>query len=343
MKFHVLSKARTPAFDGTEATEWPAGDLSLEAFVDSYFDANPDADRPEQPWANVEELPQDVREWVANHSLLGDPEADTLDELAFWPVVNPETRKLNANALLGVLDTRGTQDRVPASAIESAQARARSLLANECGHEVEAPEGDSAKVRIVKLVANALGLDVNVEMEESQMDREKLIKSLSECAACPIAANTLKNLDDEELEGLGETYLEGDDEESSDVDTQDAAPDDKPTGNAGDLEGLASVVEDLGGPDVVRELLQGLKNNDENAREELVEALKANADVEFTDEELDAMPLATLRKVAGIAQPQPDFSGRGLLRGNRTESEDSPYIQAPPVVLAKNGSGEDSE
>lgn len=115
---NVLSRARTPTFSGTESTDWSAPTLS--DYVAAY-----DGDVEGR---SVADMPAAFKRWVAGHTLLGEANADTLRDLSFFPVVNPRTGRLNENALRAVIGGRGSQAQVAAGAKRSAQSKARSLL-----------------------------------------------------------------------------------------------------------------------------------------------------------------------------------------------------------------------
>jgi len=116
---HVLSSARRPQYDGTESTAWQA-----PTFSDYVAALAPQGGTP----ATVAEASAALKRRIAAHTLLGDPEAETLRDLAFFPVVNPATGRLNEQALRAVISGRGSQAAIPEAARTSAQAMARRLL-----------------------------------------------------------------------------------------------------------------------------------------------------------------------------------------------------------------------
>jgi len=83
-------------FDGTENIKWGSADKDLKTFIkgyNKYKDKKIDIDTP------VNFLSKEAKEWIAKKSLLGNADANTFEELIFFPVVNPITNKLNENAL----------------------------------------------------------------------------------------------------------------------------------------------------------------------------------------------------------------------------------------------------
>ena len=133
-EFKQLARARRPVFDSTESTTWSAPTLDT-------FKASWDGDKD---FETVADAPQAFRNFVARHSLLGDPSAETLREVMFFPVVRPASRALNENALRAVLSGRGSQANVGEDALESAQAMARRLLETEFDGDDEGAESRAA-------------------------------------------------------------------------------------------------------------------------------------------------------------------------------------------------------
>lgn len=126
MILNILNKARRPNFKGTDDSEWNAP--TLKQYIQGYNKAR-NADIDEN--ASVADLASTVKTWIAGKTLLGDAEAETLEDLVFFPVVEPGSEALNANALRAVLSGRGAQAGIPEEAKESAQEMARTLLDSE--------------------------------------------------------------------------------------------------------------------------------------------------------------------------------------------------------------------
>lgn len=114
----IRGTARRPSFRGTETISWAGVDKTFKAFARA-VGANVE---------RVEDLTSSQKTRISAHSLLGNAQADTFDDLIFFPVVNPSTGKLNAGGLRGVLSGRGAQAKIPQSAKDSAQNMARRLL-----------------------------------------------------------------------------------------------------------------------------------------------------------------------------------------------------------------------
>lgn len=114
---NVLAAARTPTYSGTENTPWSSPGL---ADYVSGLDLG--------TVGSINDLTKAQKQKIAALTLLGDPGADNLRDLTFFPVVNPKNGKLNLRALRAVLGGRGSQANIPAAARDSAQAEARALL-----------------------------------------------------------------------------------------------------------------------------------------------------------------------------------------------------------------------
>jgi len=134
-----------------------------------------------------------MKSWIASKSLLGEGGADTWDNLLFFPVVNPGTNKLNAGALRAVLGGRAAQAKIPDSAKESAQKKARALLEKEfkvelknqeqlekvqmIAYEIAEVKQEGILKRLVRKLANFIGFQTQ---ELSDVDiREQLMSELA--------------------------------------------------------------------------------------------------------------------------------------------------------------------
>ena len=130
-RVNVLSSSRTPSYWGVEKTPWGSVSKSLAAFVRGYGKARGTSVEV----TDVAEASAAFKNWAASKSLLGEAGADNFRDLVFFPVVNPSTNKLNEGALRAVLGGRGAQARISAGALDSARAKARSLLKKHFGFE----------------------------------------------------------------------------------------------------------------------------------------------------------------------------------------------------------------
>jgi len=88
-----LSEARRPTFDGVTSAEW--NPPSFTEYVETWY-AQQETAVPEN--ITVSNVAQACLDWTARRTLVGDPDADTADEVVSFPVVNT-TGELNENAL----------------------------------------------------------------------------------------------------------------------------------------------------------------------------------------------------------------------------------------------------
>lgn len=162
----VVSEARTPEFDGTETKSW--GDIPADTL--SYWTDALDYDAEQ-----VDDLTQEQKNEIAQHTILGDPEADNVRELRFFPVVNAETGDLNRGALEAVRGGRGQSADISSSVYDSAFQKAGELLNENFDADVETEmESDSMIEDLEK------GELLDVISEEYDVDREELESLLSD-------------------------------------------------------------------------------------------------------------------------------------------------------------------
>lgn len=168
----VRSTARTPDYSGTTSGDWNAPDLE-----DFGYDS-------------VEDMSGEERTEVAETTLLGSADAETVDELIFFPVVEPQSNNLSENALRAVISGRGSQADIPTDAINSAQNKARNLLEEEFDMGTE-----QTKEELISAIAE----EYEVEDEKVEDALDKIDEGIS-----PKAQNAVKNV----LEDLGKVQEE---------------------------------------------------------------------------------------------------------------------------------------
>jgi len=156
-------------YNGTESTAWSSptlGDFGVDG-----------------RW---EDLSQTERARIANHYLIGSADAIRFEELKF-PVVNPETGKLNEMALRAVISGRGAQANIPTSQRRSARRTAYRLLNSEFDAGLEIPDNLSEMIKeLVHLgfSVNELGyMDISqrIQDELDQMDDDVKVHFLEQC------------------------------------------------------------------------------------------------------------------------------------------------------------------
>ncbi|ADJ14483.1 hypothetical protein [Halalkalicoccus jeotgali] len=144
---NILSEARTPEYDETmsvaaaDAEGLESWELwwGLDEYLEAWADAT-DADYQGDPYSALSEVPDGARGWIARKSLLGNPDAETEDNLLMGAVVSPDG-VLHEELLEDVLGTTGSRWTIPDEQRESAREVARQLLVDEFGHDFE--DGDS--------------------------------------------------------------------------------------------------------------------------------------------------------------------------------------------------------
>ena len=126
--YAVNSEARISNYDGTTNSDWLAP--SFSQCVDGYYN-NHDEQRPNEGISSVEDAPQSVKNWIASLSLLGNNDAESFQELLYFPVVEPSSMNLSESALRAVIGGRGSQADISNSARRSARKKAYNLLNKE--------------------------------------------------------------------------------------------------------------------------------------------------------------------------------------------------------------------
>ncbi len=303
---NALQTARRPSYSGTEDTSWADVPKTLGAFADGWVKHGgkmPDGGMP----AKLSDMPKACLDWIASKSLLGDPSADNPDGLMRFPVVNPETNKLNAGALRAVLSGRGAQADVPAASLDSARSVAKSLLESE-----------------FKLKENS-----------TMKNFKEIVEKLSKLG---VKANIKGDGEDAELEIVGNADVAT---PADDSQTTEPDEDDTPlfsTEEVAALKMLAGIAPALQATlKDVPAAIQMAKNAASLAEAEkvaLVARIKANASNIYSDEELAGMGLPVLTKLN--AQMNIDFSaaGVGSFQNQFNAGSEAILLNASPVLLA---------
>jgi hypothetical protein len=149
-----LSQASMPDYSGTETSSWADVSKTLDNFLSGVSGDVSDVE-------TVNDLTQEQKNELASHSLLGDPEGETFDEILFFPVVNPDNNNLNRGALEAVRGGRGQSADISQSAMSSSFRMAGELLNEEFDADVE-------EEMVASSVHNA------VEVVELEVDQEEL-------------------------------------------------------------------------------------------------------------------------------------------------------------------------
>ena len=298
MQANVLSKARTPTYSGTTDAPWEAP--TLGDYLSAYPGDKPDSNR-------VADLPQAAKNWIAGHTLLGDPGADNERDLAFFPVVTPGG-KLSGGAVRAVLGGRGAAANIPQAAKESAQAMARSLLDKEFKTETA---NENRVLCALRTLAGAFGFEFNQDTEVSKM--EGSIRAILEDGRLGLNEAQLQALDEDVVKALVAALKAMPKVEAKPEPESNTEPEPKPE---------AQVTEPKQEPKPeTNEAMQALERRlaaletaaraDTDARKaKLVTALTSNAGCALTKVQLAALDVDTLEGLHRSLSPA-DYSGRG--------------------------------
>ena len=389
MQTNALSEARTPDYEGTEASDWSSVDKTFENYVNAYYE-NSSEDMPEEGVSSVDEAPQSVKDWIASKSLLGDPEAESFSELLVLPVVNPNTDALNQNAVRNAIARASQIDNAPEGAIESAQEKGRMLLEENFDEDMETNKlvralqkffGNGKKEEA--LTNNKEGCDCNSDCPCKQPETNQRVRYQGELST-NLGVDDLRSM-------LSNALLEagyGSEEESfmfiEDIilDEQKVVFEeyvDAPLKMVGfslmeestiQIEGQAQEVvrktsykpvegepatnqeNDMGelnvnsidelieqAPENLKDSLRAMHDAHKQQRQEKIDAIKANEQNQFSNEELNSFADETLDKLSAFAHqpepeanPEPDYSGQGGPRAH-SANEAHPTVPEPPKPI----------
>lgn len=136
MELNVLQQARTPEYSDTESSESAEGweRPSLQAYIQAAYNRR-DGEQPDDLPSQVSDLPNDVKQWIAERSLLGDPDATTEEELISFPVVTP-------NNVLSEAAVRAARNRIGSADLSDQQEsslrnRTAELLEDEFDRDLD--------------------------------------------------------------------------------------------------------------------------------------------------------------------------------------------------------------
>lgn len=329
VKANVRGTARRPSFQGTEDTAWtgPTLERMIRGWVRHGGGSEPESMR-------IEDLPRGAKNWIASKSLLGDPAAENSRDLFFFPVVNPDSNRLNARALRAVLGGRGSQAQIPASARESAQNMARRLL------ESQFESSQNSLGTALKVIGRALGFN-----SEETMKREQLIAALVAFACCPLSKESLEALTDDELQALhdkAEAEAKAA-EEAANAEADASAEAGADDGGDGTTEGDAEPAAASAEPAITdedRELLKTLreiggdrlkeiKADGDKERADAIATLEANERCSIPKEDLEKMPTSALVALSKDLAPV-DYSGAG---GPFITTHDADGVPEAPAII----------
>lgn len=272
MQANQLSEARTPAFDGTTTGEWSKPDFSEYVAAFGY-----DAEE-------VGELSADQRQRIAETTLLGDPEADTFENVQFFPVVEPESMNLSENALMAVLSGRGAQADIPQDTLESSRSVARRLLEEEFDRDMSE---NSAFQQFLQSAKELVGRGEQAGNEGAESSADTVANDMTHDTDAHDYLVNEHGYDRENLPPAGSDCIEKMEQnhrELAEMDTESEAPEDEPEANA-DTEDIEATVEAK-----VEEILSA------NEQSELVDEIMANTD-QYDRETLEQTPEGVLESI----------------------------------------------
>lgn len=321
--YNALSEARTPTFSGTTTGSWEAPTFS--EYVSAFgWEAE-----------EVGDLSEEQKTQVAEHTLLGDPEADTFAELQVFPVVEPDSENLSENALVAVLGGRGAQADVPDSALESARDVARQLLEDEFDRDMSANAGFLMKL------ANALGFgrEQSGNQDAEGTDNEPETQEPEEPTEDNMSDRTQElvelgfnadNLPDEDTECFNRIYEEfASNEEPDEPDETETEESDEENEEPAVTFDSEEEFEDTVAEIVSDEVDEALAANKERQKKaELADEIIANSDDHDEDdrEELLDTPesvLETLKASVSSDEGKPNYMATRSVSANQNEDSDS--------------------
>lgn len=337
LKFNILGEARRPEFDGTEMDDWFDVPESFEAYRNAYYEFT-ETEVPEIVPDFVNEAPQEMLEWIASKTLLGDPNAEEEFGVIFFPVVNPETNRLNMNALKVVLSFKDEWFAPPKESLDSAKQMAMNLLSSEFDMSFEELEKgdqtvDKKKENFLKKLMGGIsevfkseGYDLsaslettdecncqqqsneNKKQEENEMNREKFIESLISNEKTNFSEDDkkwLESLEDDQLQKLEPVAEDeqGKEEESSEPPESKVEKDEEEE----DLETTVDSYIAQAPKEVQDYLEQGIKEH-KAKREKLIKSLVTNKKNKFSEEEIREFETETLQNLVSLAGEEADYS-----------------------------------
>ena len=298
---NILSEARRPTFDGTTDAPWE------KPTVTQFVAAMSEDIRPESN--QVGDMSNVAKSWIANHTLLGDPNADNERDLTFFAVVTPQGR-LSNGALRAVIGGRGAQADISQSAKDSAQSIARGLLEKEFGMKPKE----------------------NQELEPNQDDEERMAKVamlLEDGRIAGLTEELLAAAPFELLDVLVQ-HLEAMDAAGNqqDNDEPEHVPPEPPATNQQEVvcPKLLELVEKLGGAEIALNMLNAVLEDQHKERAALIEQLTTNSILDA--DVLQAFDTATLNKLVSNFIKRPDYSGQG--DGTPVTNEET-AVELPPL------------
>ena len=238
-------------------------------------------------------------------------------------------------------DRESVSQLAPLAAIGAEQERSRSLRAAAAAQESALEMAQSLYRRgltdFLRIETNGRGEPPKITSEEVVMEKSKLIEKLVANSNCPFDKTDLESMSEAALVKL-EKKLEGgcsqtQAAESAPAANEAAAKTPELPAELAELKALASEISSMGGVAVLKQAISQVNAAGDEQKAALVGELKANERCAFGEEDLKAMSLDTLRKLASSLKPA-NYAGRGAPRANITDGQ-SKVPAAPAILLAK--------
>jgi hypothetical protein len=345
---NIMSSARRPDFNGVEAVSWYDTDRSFAAYRNGYYVHTGTPIPPTLP-VTLAEAPKEMKRWIASKTLLGNPDSDDADAVMAYPVVNPETNKLNQSALLKVINADSWEYHwvnPPDSVKQSANNMAMTLLVAEFGLELKANnEGFVSKIvnKIKELISNKEDCKCqnhdpeNPGTEVNQMDRKKVIAALiANKHYTEEDRKTLEAFDDKHIAVLAKLCDENPEHKPEDKKEEpekkvEIPPADAAKPNPEEQKPQTEEEYINSAPEGIRDVLKEGLNIRKAKKAQLVAAIKGNAANKFSEDALNAKSIEELENLAALAHVEVDYSLNGS-GSSPTENDEAP--EPTPVFLA---------
>lgn len=343
---NARSTARTPEYEDTETIDWGGVEKTLTSYIDGYFRFNPDAERPEEGFDTVDELPAAAKRWIAAKTLLGEAEAETVEELIVLPVVNPNTNQLNRRALISAKQAVAGARGATFSGQQEGSVRdvVNELLEQEYNMQSNAEEIDESTVRqFLNFMKNLVTTD-GESIEDQDGD------------------GTTKNSQDSQVsnesDSVEDTDMEPDEQEEQEETPGQSAESTEETATEQEEEqdyvkvpkeewnGLKDTVSEMEGKlQTQNKALEHYQNIEQEKRSDAIDTILANSE-RFKEDQLENMDTEMLTNLAKELKPVSRAGQVGALNDpqmtNDSVSEDGGIAPSPGILLNKDSEEEEN-
>lgn len=187
--------------------------------------------------------------------------------------------------------------------------------------------------------------------EEPGMEREQLLEKLAANTNHPFTREDLEAMSDGALTRLaqklesgctgGQATVAANAEAEQATAAEETPEEETPVANAtvtadlvlpAELAELSALVKEFGGAAGLRSALEGVRTNVDQHQADLVRELMANERCAFGEEDLRAMTVQQLEKLAASLRPV-SYAGRGGPRGNQAQHAEQRDVPPPPKIV----------